>query len=98
MTEPLQSEVPVVIKSAEPESVAESLPSTDCQSWDPGTETQAKPSRPNSLEILIKQAFENYIAEDDIDPKFGLQRQDWLCEASFELSELPVEQEEDVFK
>lgn len=80
-------------------TVIGSFPSTDCQSWDPGSEeAPKKPGRPNSLEILVKQALENYIAEDDIDPKFGVQRQCWQDEASFEFSELPVEHEEDLFK
>ena len=98
ITEPLHSPEPAI--KAEPQAtVTGSFPSTDCQSWDPGSEEgQKKPGRPNSLEILVKQALENYIPEDDIDPKFGVQRQDWQGEPSFEFSELPVEHEEDLFK
>lgn len=101
ITEPLQSaEHTAIPETIVPpiDSVTGSSPSTDCKSWDPGTETERTPSRPNSLEILIKQAFENYVCEDDIDPKFGVQRQDEQREPDFELSELPVENEEDVFK
>lgn len=101
ITEPLQSgeQTAASVPNAHAlPSVTESFPNTDYKSWDSGTETERRNSRPNSLEILIKQALENYVSEDDIDPKFGMPRQDEQGEAGYELSELPVEREEDVFE
>ena len=94
ITEPLQKPEP----TASPEAYTPYVDSVRGSSTEaPGTEAERPPSRPNSLEILIMQAFKDYVCESEIDPKFGGPRQRGQVETDFELSELPVESQEDVF-
>lgn len=93
ITEPLQPpEAPVF--PAPLGTVTGSFPSTA----DSSPEESKKQSRPNSLEILLKLAFEQVVDPNDIDPKMGLPRQDWQSDASYGFSELPVELEDNLFK
>jgi len=93
ITEPLQKDEQKPSPEAYPPYV-DSVRGSSTEA--PGTEAERPPSRPNSLEILIMQALRDYVCEDEIDPKFGGPRQRGQEETDFELSELPVESQEDV--
>lgn len=90
LNEPLQvTSVSLQPGAKQAQASACSLPSTDYQSWDPGSPPRvALPS----LEMAIQQAFQNI--SGDFDPK-SAQHLDSQLEQSFDLSELPAEDEEE---